>query len=327
VDIRQLKHFLAVAKWHNFGRAAEKLSITQQALSYSIVQLEKSLNVKLLERGPFGAEATEIGKALEQRALLICAELELARAEVQALRGGVQGTVRVGVGNMVASGILPQVMTLFCKTHPKVGVCAATNHSQGLYEGLLAGEFDFVVATPQLAVENDPDLRHEPIGNSLLFNANFLLMRAGHPLASLRPFSLDTARKFPWILPSNQSVFQQTIMNTFHRNDLAPPAYILRTDSLLLAKSVVLPSDFVTLVAKESVAHEINAGLLTGVPIPGLSAPLSGCFSFVRRSTLQPAAAALVQCFKTVIAECRRPQIALVATGTDLVGRVPGGDG
>lgn len=307
MDIRQLKHFLAVVKWHNFGRAAEKLSITQQALSYSIVQLEKSLNVKLLERGPFGAEATEIGKALEQRALLICAELELAKAEVQALRGGVQGNVRIGVGNMVASGILPQAIALFCKTHPKVGVTAATNHSQGLYESLLAGDFDFVVATPQVAIENDPDLRHEPIGHNLLFNANFLLMRTGHPLMSLRPFSLEAARKFPWILPSNQSVFQQTVMNTFHRSDLAPPAYILRTDSLLLAKSVVLPSDFITLVAKESVNHEIAAGLLTGVSIPHLSAPLAGYFSFVRRSTLHPAAAALLQCFKTVLADCQRP--------------------
>lgn len=306
MEVRQLRHFLAVAKWRNFGRAAEKLNITQQALSHSIVQLEKALKVKLLERGQFGAETTEIGKALEQRALLICGELEAAKAEIDALRGGVHGAIRIGIGTMVASGILPTAIVKFSKTHPRIGISATINHSQGLYDALIAGDLDFVVTTPKTNLDNYPDLHHEPIGNALLFNANFLLMRIGHPLANQKTVKLSKVREFPWVLPENHQVFQDTIRDTFHRNDLLMPEYILRTDSLLLVKAVVMQTDFIALVAKESVDHEIAAAVLTGVLMPNLSTPLPSYFSFRRRSPLRPAASALVQCFKNAIADYHR---------------------
>ena len=82
MELRQLRHFLAVMDHRHFGRAAAAVSLTQQALSHSISNLERELQVKLFERGPFGAQPSPAGRLFERRARSICAESDFASAEM-----------------------------------------------------------------------------------------------------------------------------------------------------------------------------------------------------------------------------------------------------
>jgi DNA-binding transcriptional LysR family regulator len=303
MELRQLRHFIAVAQHRHFGRAAETLHITQQALSQSIAQMEKDVGAKLFERGQFGAELTEIGRAFEGRARLVVGELELATKEIYALAGGAKGHIRLGVSSVVASKLLPQVVDRFSRHRPLVGLSVIVDHSRELYDRLQRGDLEFLVSTPVAAMRDFPELEHDPIDDTIRFDANFLVMRSGHALLQIDQPTLADFRAVPWILPETLGAHARAITDLFHRHDLAPPDYILRTDSFFGAKAILAQTDFVALLGREAASVEIDAGILSGIPVPDYESTLPGYFIYRKRSTLQPAARELVRMFRTIIRE------------------------
>ena len=96
MELRQLRYFLAVAEEGRFSRAARRLHIAAPSLSQQIQALERDLRVPLFERTPQRAELTVAGQALVERARVILAEVERARADVRAAGTGRQQlTLRV----------------------------------------------------------------------------------------------------------------------------------------------------------------------------------------------------------------------------------------
>lgn len=303
MELRQIRHFIAIAEHKNFGRAAEALHITQQALSHSIAQLERNMGVRLFDRGQFGAELTAIGTAFLQRAKLACAELELGNLEVSAMAGGAKGHVRIGVSSMVASRILPRVIIRFVAHRPGVGLSVTVDHSRVLYDMLERGELEFLVSTPNAEPSDHPELVHESLGPKLNFDANFLVMRAGHPLLSMPEMTVDALHATPWVMPESLSAHTRLITDFFQHHDLPPPPTVVRTDSFFCAKALVAQSDFVALLGAEAASAEIEAGMFTGIRLDGFSAMLPGFLIHRRRSKLQPAARELVRIFRHIIDE------------------------
>ncbi|SDC58084.1 DNA-binding transcriptional regulator, LysR family [Geodermatophilus telluris] len=96
MDLRQLRYFLAVAEEGRFSRAAKRLHITAPSLSQQIQALERELRAPLFERTPQRVELTLAGQALVERARVVLAEVERARADVRAAAAGRQRlTLRV----------------------------------------------------------------------------------------------------------------------------------------------------------------------------------------------------------------------------------------
>jgi DNA-binding transcriptional LysR family regulator len=301
MELRQLQQFLMVVRHRNFSRAADALGVSQQALSHSIANLEKDLGTRLFDRGQFGAEITPIGETLAKRLRLITAELELARAEVDALQNGAKGQVTVGVNTVIGERILPATIVRFAAERPDVSVRVHVSHSEGLFESLLAGEIDFAVTTPLEPLDRYAELQHEPVGRGFAAEANYLVMRTGHPLARRRKIGLEDLRTYPWIDPAAFSSFSQRLIELFHEAGVAPPAYILRTDSINVCKAILLQSDFVCILGRAQTALEEEQGLLRGVVIPGLEATAPAYFCYRKRFAIQPAATALLQTFKKVL--------------------------
>ena len=96
VELKQIKHFVAVAEELNFRRAAERLHITQPPLSQSIKSLEETVGVKLFERNTRGVQLTKAGEAFlgESLEILSAAQRSISVAR-QAAQGEI-GTLRLG---------------------------------------------------------------------------------------------------------------------------------------------------------------------------------------------------------------------------------------
>lgn len=108
---RQLEYFVAVASERHFARAAEKCFVSQPALSAAIAKLEKELNVTLINRGHSFEGLTPEGERLVVWARRILAEHDAFKAEVDAVRSGVTGTLRLGTvptASTTASLLLPR---------------------------------------------------------------------------------------------------------------------------------------------------------------------------------------------------------------------------
>ncbi len=187
ITLRQLTYFAALAEERSFARAAERVHVTQPALSMQIRDLEAALAVRLIERLPREARLTPAGRAVLARAARILAEVReletLGRAQ------GLAGRVHIGVIPTVAPYLLPPVLARLRSADITRDVRVREARTERLLEELDAGILDAVViATPT----GRTDLVSQP-----LFTDRFVLA-ASHArmdrMASaegLRPVGLD----------------------------------------------------------------------------------------------------------------------------------------
>ncbi|OMC22848.1 LysR family transcriptional regulator [Mycobacterium sp. SP-6446] len=155
---RQLEYFVAVAQERHFARAAEKCYVSQPALSAAIAKLERELNVTLINRGHSFEGLTPEGERLVVWAKRILAEHDAFKAEVDAVRSGITGTLRLGTVP-TASTTASLVLSAFCSAHPlaKVHINSRLSAAE-LYRRLREFELDAAIVHPAPGDAHDVDL-------------------------------------------------------------------------------------------------------------------------------------------------------------------------
>ncbi|OSC42158.1 LysR family transcriptional regulator [Mycobacterium decipiens] len=155
---RQLEYFVAVAQERHFARAAERCHVSQPALSSAIAKLERELNVTLINRGHSFEGLTPEGDRLVVWAKRILAEHDAFKAEVDAVRSGITGTLRLGAVP-TASTTASLLLSAFCSAHPlaKVQICSRLAATE-LYRRLREFELDAVIVHPAPEDGHDVDL-------------------------------------------------------------------------------------------------------------------------------------------------------------------------
>ncbi len=236
---RLLRHFLAVVDHKGMNAAAAELHISQPALTKSIRQLEEILGVALFERLPTGVVPTRFGEILARRVRLMDLEYRHAVAEIQAIKGGVGGTVNVGAGPVWAVRILPAIIAAFHRQQPNVRIKLRTGVIDTLVPALLGGELDVICASldfpahPEFVKEQLMELRH------------VLVARAGHPLAGQRDIAVRELLDFPWIGLANDYVGNSRINSFFAANELQAPPVSVETTSISAALNLLQEDDFI----------------------------------------------------------------------------------
>jgi DNA-binding transcriptional LysR family regulator len=196
VEIRHFAALQAVASEGSFGRAAQRLGYTQSAISQQIATLERLVGERLVERpgGPRPVSLTEAGRLLLRHAASIVARLEAAQADLNALRAGEAGTLRVGTFQSVGARVLPDVMRRFTEQWPLVEVMLEEHDDEEIADALERGEIDtgFVLLpvgdAPLETVEllRDPYVLVVAAGSSFATEPPRLRELAGAPLVGFR---------------------------------------------------------------------------------------------------------------------------------------------
>ncbi|OMC43874.1 LysR family transcriptional regulator [Mycobacterium sp. IS-1264] len=174
---RQLEYFVAVAQERHFARAAEKCYVSQPALSAAIAKLERELNVTLINRGHSFEGLTPEGERLVVWAKRILAEHDAFKAEVDAVRSGITGTLRLGTVP-TASTTASLVLSAFCSAHPlaKVQINSRLAAAE-LYRRLR--EFELDAAIVHAAPEDAHDVDLVP-----LYQERYVLLSSAEMLPS-----------------------------------------------------------------------------------------------------------------------------------------------
>ena len=107
LELRQLRHFVAVAEELSFTRAARKIPLAQSALSASVRSLERTLHTELFKRTGHSVVLTESGEVLLAEARKVLRALDEAQDAVADVEGGIRGTVRLGILQALACGSSP----------------------------------------------------------------------------------------------------------------------------------------------------------------------------------------------------------------------------
>lgn len=141
VHVRDLRYFLAVAEELHFTRAAERLYVSQPALSKQIRALERQVGVELLRRDPRGVLLTEAGQALVPHARQVLAAWAAADAAMATARAAGRGTLVVGMSTSPGrGGLLPAIRSRFTAAHPEAVVRLRQMGWQDPTAGLADGE-------------------------------------------------------------------------------------------------------------------------------------------------------------------------------------------
>ena len=288
MEIQRLRHFLSVIEHGSIGRAAVALNISQPALSKSIRRLEGSLDAKLVDRGPYGVSPTVFGETLAERARLILHEVRGAEQDIAALRDLRTGHVVVGAGPSIVTDLLPTAITALQLKRRGVRVTIREALMDMQLDSLARGEIDITVgAFPEsLSVE----VRREP----LFVDQTVVIARPQHPLNNRRRRRLEDLSGWPWVLPAAPERVRDALADAFDAAGLEPPRPDVETNSAHCMKSVVIETDFLSFMPSRLIRHEVEAGLLTIIPIRDHTWRRAIEIVYRAQTILSPAARALI---------------------------------
>ena len=156
-DLRQLRHFIAVAERLHFGRAAAALHISQPPLSRSIRDLEARVGATLLARTRRSVALTPEGARFLEEAKRLLAQLERAVQEVGSMAAGAGGRLRLGFVSLADYGVLPGLLKAYKAARPGVELALREMLSPGQAAALASGELDIGLLLPPVA---GADLEH-----------------------------------------------------------------------------------------------------------------------------------------------------------------------
>jgi len=191
MELRHLRYFVAVAETLHFTRAAERLHVTQPALSRQIRDLEAEMGVALFLRHGTRTMLTKAGARFFEKARRILDLVESSVAEVRA----VGREIRLGHYGTLWVDHYGPALRAFSQRHPKVTLKAVEQTPIELVDSLRCGEVDIALLGP-----TGPELRKEFEVCRLGVLPALIAMSSRNPLAKRRKLSLADLRDVPWIV-------------------------------------------------------------------------------------------------------------------------------
>jgi DNA-binding transcriptional LysR family regulator len=231
----QLAGFIAVAEELHFGRAAERLNMTQPPLSRQIQKLEKIVGAELLERDNRKVELTPAGRTFLDEARRLMALAERAPATARRIASGRSGVLRIGFTAASGFSILGPLLDELSRIIPDVDIELQELVTGEQLAGLLTGELDLGLARPPFD--------QATFDSRLLYRESMMLaVPKGHRLSLLaRPITADDLSDEPLIMhsPTQARYFYDLVVRMFpvrHANVVHTVSQILTMVSLVAAK-------------------------------------------------------------------------------------------
>jgi DNA-binding transcriptional LysR family regulator len=225
MELRNVDYFLTVASQGSIRGAARKLGLTQPALTKAVRRLEDEAGVPLFERQARGVTLTAYGDAFLRHARALKASMTEASSEIEALKRGTAGVVRIGAGPSWLMRIVPDAVRRFLAERPRAQVEISGGLDDALKISLRDGSLDLVLAAiPDAGLE--PDLERE----SLLVDDYRVIADVGHPLHRSADPGLADFLAFPWILPRSATFMVGRLYALFRSRGLPTPAAVIETD-------------------------------------------------------------------------------------------------
>jgi LysR family cyn operon transcriptional activator len=196
MELRHLRYLLAIADEGHFTRAAQRLHVSQPALSQQIRQLEDGLGATLLDRAGRRVRLTAAGEIVVHHARRMLNEMNEAQVALQELAGLQRGALAIGTVQTVNAYLMPQVVAQFANAYPAIHVrieeLSADAIEQGLQQGTLQLGIGFVPSATA-------DIEAEPLFDEELV----LIVPQEHPFAERAVVDTREVNGLPLVLLSS----------------------------------------------------------------------------------------------------------------------------
>lgn len=221
MDLEQIRYFLTLSQELHFWNAAEKLFITQSALSRQIQSLEDDIGVKLFERSKRNVKLTKAGAFLREQWLRMSDEIDRVHRQAKSINEGTYGTISIAYPGSIAYGFLPAFISAIANELPEVKLELMEPTDISIEQLLLNYQLD-------LALRRDP-AENPALQSIALYAEHFsLIVPESHSLTQKNFKSLVQVKDEKFILSGlhHQTYYVSTLRDLFRTYGFEPNVHI-----------------------------------------------------------------------------------------------------
>ncbi|HTJ29547.1 MAG TPA: LysR family transcriptional regulator [Acidobacteriaceae bacterium] len=286
MDFEQLRTFQLVSRLKSFSRAAEKLGVTQPAISAQVRSLENEVGARLFDREGGKVTFTAAGRLFEPFAehCLQCHSHILAG--VSELYQSPRGELSVSTSEATSLYVLPQVFAQFKKLYSRVHLSIVRAERSRVLESVFSREVDFGIVT--MPIKDSRLLTHSIHKDDMV-----LVTPSTHPLADRGAVKLDDILQYP-ILMMKSGTQREKIIHFFNSKDVQP-RIAMELESSELLKRLVIAGIGMGFLPSTNVRADEEAGLVRTLKVEGMRIQRELGLVFRKDKTLTRAAHAFLE--------------------------------
>ena len=249
MELYQIRAFVAIAETGHLTRAAERLHVSQPALSGQIKALESRLDLKLFERAPSGMVLTSAGRQLLPLALQALAAADEFKNTAAHLSGQVAGTLRVGTVSDPESVRLGRLLAAALRVHPRLEIVVSHQVSGEALEGVREGRLDASYYFGDRPADDIAAVELRKIPYRIVVPAAW----AHH----VENGEWSTIASIPWVLTPQISTYHMLVTDLFAQQGLPLPARFVEADDESVITNLVVSGVGASLM-REEIAQELE---------------------------------------------------------------------
>ena len=289
IQLDDIDYFLAVAEEGQVRKAAQRLGISQPAVTKALQRLEKALGFELFERSVKGMTLTRVAEQFRQRTSNLRGALRDAVKEATDLHLGALGLLRVGVSPLYAQKLFVPAFVQLHRQRPAATVRASVHLNDELWRLLRQGELDLTISSLPTLVPDDLhtiELIHDDI---------CMVVRAGHPLLARRRLKFADLADVQWMLPGPDVAARRHVEARLAQAGLPPPRIALEVSNTAgQMRQILRETDLVSLMSESMLAGETGAGLEV-LPLAQARVQRAVGITLLKQARLQPLTARFVE--------------------------------
>jgi DNA-binding transcriptional LysR family regulator len=262
INLHHLRLFAAVAEHGSFTKAAGSLNLSQPAISKSLNELERQLNIGLIDRTGKSVKLTDAGRTLYARARELFGVERAAEQELRELRGLKRGLLRIAASTTIATYMLPAVLGRFHLRHPKVRIQTTSANTRSVLRMLL--EFRVDVALVEGPVSH-PRVNVRPWREDELV----VIAPPDHELLGRRPVDVHTVAAYSFLVREPGSGTREVSRRALalHGVRLANTMRVGGTEAI---KQGVAAGLGLAIVSRAAATDQLALGKIAILPVEGL---------------------------------------------------------
>ncbi len=294
--LKQLQTFIEVAREKSVSRAAERLFVTQPAVSMQIRQLEEAFGLALIEPVGRNIQLTQAGNEFLVHAIAALGKLKDLEASMAEHVGAKKGRIELGIVS-TAKYFVPMLLVRFTRLMPGIDIALRIDNRDNILGMLARNELDLVVmgrAPANLDCEATP------------FASNPLSIVAppDHPLVRRKRMAFDILKDHPFVVREQGSGTRAAMERLFEQYEM-PIKVAMEMPSNETIKQAVMAGMGLSFLSMRTVRHELAAGHLALLDISGMPIVGKWYVTHLSQKKLSPAA----QSFKKFLIEQAEPLI------------------
>tara|TARA_B100000780_G_scaffold216270_1_gene155625 strand:+ start:2633 stop:3601 length:969 start_codon:yes stop_codon:yes gene_type:complete len=256
----QLKILQTIAIEGSFKRAAEKLYISQPAVSLQIQNLEKQLNIPIFYRDKRRARLTETGQLLlkyAERILNLCEETCRGLEEIQTLQSGV---LIIGASQTTGTYLMPRLIGIFRHKYPQISIELQVHSTRQIARGVANGQIDLAVVGGKVPYDLKPTLDIISYAEDELA----LILPPSHPFSTLKYIQKEDLYRLKFIALDTKSTIRNVIETTLIDNGIDSRQFKIEMElnSIEAIKNAVQSGLGAAFVSVSAISKELELNII-----------------------------------------------------------------